>query len=238
MKTLAERLTWARAQKSLRDKMEFTQTDLANRAGVSQGSIGHLESGRSNTSRSITGIAKALEVDPIWLADGKGEPFPVQWGATSPSSNAMEVVIAEDHDPDFYQIPKVQLQLSAGLTGFQTVPELYDGSKVSVARNWVERNGYRASALIALPIKGESMEPNLYPGDVVIVNTADKTMVDGAVFAVNYEGEAVIKRLLRDGGQWWLSSDNQDQRRYHRKSCRGGECIVVGRVVRRETDRI
>ena len=124
MKTLAERLTWARAQKSLRDKMEFTQMDLASRAGVSQGAIGHLESGRTNTSRSITSIAKALEVDPAWLADGRGEPFPSQWGAVPPSADAMEVVIAEDHDPDFYQIPKVQLQLSAGLTGFQTVPEL------------------------------------------------------------------------------------------------------------------
>lgn len=238
MKTLAERLTWARAQKSLRDKMEFTQMDLASRAGVSQGAIGHLESGRTSTSRSITSIAKALEVDPAWLADGRGEPFPSQWGAVPPSADAMEVVIAEDHDPYFYQIPKVQLQLSAGLTGFQTVPELYDGSKVSVARNWVDRNGYRANSLIALSVKGESMEPNLYHGDVVIINTADKTMVDGAVFAVNYEGEAVIKRLMRDAGQWWLSSDNQDQRRFYRKSCRGGECIVVGRVVRRETDRI
>lgn len=212
--------------------------DLALRAGVSQGAIGHLESGRTSTSRSIVGIAKALEVDPAWLADGKGDAFTSQWGSVPPSSNAMEVVIAEDHDPDFYQIPKVQLQLSAGLTGFQTVPELYDGAKISVARNWVERNGFRASSLIAISIKGESMEPNLYHGDIVIVNTADTTMVDGAVFAVNYEGEAVIKRLTRDAGQWWLSSDNPDQRRFYRKSCRGGECIVVGRVVRRETDRI
>src|SRR5450830_913256 len=118
MKTLAERLTWARAQKSLRDKMEFTQMDLASRAGVSQGAIGHLESGRTSTSRSITSIAKALEVDPAWLADGRGEPFSSQWSAVPPSADAMKVVIAEDHDPDFYQIPKVQLQLSAGLTGF------------------------------------------------------------------------------------------------------------------------
>ena len=51
---------------------------------------------------------------------------------------------------------------------------------------------------------------------------------------MNYEGEAVIKRLTRDAGQWWLSSDNLDQRRFYRKSCRGGECIVVGRVVRRD----
>jgi phage repressor protein C with HTH and peptisase S24 domain len=82
------------------------------------------------------------------------------------------------------------------------------------------------------------MEPNLYEGDQVIVNTSDTKMQDGAVFAFNYEGEAVIKRLVRDQGDWWLTSDNSDQRKYARKRCRNGECIIVGRVVRRETDRI
>lgn len=238
MKKISERLIWARAQKSLRDGNDFTQVDLATRAGVSQGAIGHLESGRTNTSRSITSIAKALEVDPVWLAEGKGEPFPVAWGAVPESIDSIGVVVAEDGDPDFYQIPKVQLQLSAGITGFQTVPEIHDGSKVSVAKNWVERNKYRPSALLALTVKGESMEPNLYHGDLVIVNTDLVTMSDGMVYAVNYEGEAVIKRLSRDLGQWWLCSDNPDQRKYHRKSCRGGECLMIGRVVRRETDRI
>lgn len=238
MNTLAERLIWARAQKSLRDQREFTQSDLAAEAGVSQGNIGHLESGRTNTSRNITTISKVLGVDAIWLAEGRGEPFPVAWGTTPPLANAMRVAIAEDDDPDFYQVPKVQLRLSAGLTGFQTVPDIYDGSRLAVQKNWVDRNGYTPTKLIALTVKGESMEPSLFEGDLVIVNTADTAMSDGDVFAVNYEGEAVIKRLSRDMGQWWLSSDNPDQRKFHRKSCRSGECIVIGKVVKKESDRI
>lgn len=80
------------------------------------------------------------------------------------------------------------------------------------------------------------MEPSLYEGDLVIVNTADAQPQDGVVFAVNYEGEPVVKRLSRDAGQWWLTSDNTDQRKYHRKVCRGSDCIVIGRVVRKESD--
>jgi phage repressor protein C with HTH and peptisase S24 domain len=236
MKTLADRLIWARAQKSIRDGHEFTQADLAAKAGVSQGAIGHLETGRTSTSRSITSIAKAVEVDPVWLAEGKGDPFPTTWGATPVLADAMRVTIVEDGDPDFYQIPKVQLRLSAGLTGFQTVPDIYDGSRLSVQKNWVDRNGYSPVNLIALTIKGESMEPSLYHGDLVIINIADTSMADGGVFAVNYEGEAVVKRLTRDMGQWWLCSDNPDQRKYHRKSCRSGECLVIGRVVKKESD--
>lgn len=82
------------------------------------------------------------------------------------------------------------------------------------------------------------MAPNLYAGDLVIINTADMAMEDGVVFAVNYEGQAVVKRLTRDRGDWWLTSDNQAQQRHRRKSCRKGEYIIIGRLVRRETDRI
>ncbi|WP_431477797.1 XRE family transcriptional regulator [Massilia eburnea] len=239
MKTLAERLAWARAQKSLKEGDDFTQADLANRAGVSQGAIGHLESGRTNTSRSIIAIAKALDVDPAWLADGKGSPYPENaLGTSAVPDEAIPVTVADPGDPEFYHIPKVELQLRAGVTGFQTVPEIYDGGTLALRKNWVQRNKYAPNKLIALTVKGESMEPNLYAGDLVIINTADLSMTDGAVYAFNYEGEAVIKRLQRDQGQWWLTSDNPDQRKYHRKSARNGECIVVGRVVKRETDHI
>jgi hypothetical protein len=206
-----------------------------------------------NGARSATGtprgigeaLARKLEVGcgkPIGWMD---QSHSMDAGATMTIEQArqllpgaMPVRLTEDGGNDFYMIPKVKLQLSAGMTGFHTVPEIHDGSTLSVAKNWVDRHGYVPSRLIAVTVKGESMEPNLYAGDLVIVNTGDTCMEDGAVFAVNYEGEAVIKRLTRDRGEWWLTSDNADQRKYHRKSCRSGECIIVGRVVRRETDRI
>jgi phage repressor protein C with HTH and peptisase S24 domain len=80
------------------------------------------------------------------------------------------------------------------------------------------------------------MEPTFYEDDIVVINLADKKPVDNGVFAVNYEGEAVVKRLSRDAGQWWLMSDNPDQRKYYRRICKGTECIIVGRIVRREGD--
>lgn len=94
------------------------------------------------------------------------------------------------------------------------------------------------SDLLAIVVKGESMEPSLYDGDVIVVNTGDKNLADGAVYAVNYEGEVVVKRMIRDAGMWWLASDNADQRKYHRKLCKGAECIVIGRVVRKESTHI
>lgn len=242
MKTLAERLAWARDQKSERDGADFTQADLATRAGVSQGAIGHLESGRTSTSRSITSIAKALEVDPVWLAEGRGMPYigasigGDSSGVTSAIPGAMHVKLVDDHETDFYQIAKVTLRLEAGITGIHTEPDNRDGGYIGVPKAWADRKGYNPEQLLAINVKGASMEPTLYEDDMIVVNLADKTPQDNGIFAVNYEGEAIVKRMSRDAGEWWLTSDNTDQRRYHRKLCRTGECIIVGRVVRREGD--
>lgn len=42
------------------------------------------------------------------------------------------------------------------------------------------------------------------------------------------------KNLVRDDGQWWLTSDNQDQRRYPRVKC-NGETEIIGEVVYLQT---
>ena len=151
---------------------------------------------------------------------------------------AVEVRVAEPGDSDFVEIPMVKLRLQAGVTGFQTEPERRDGGTLGMRRNWIERTGYKPSALIAIQVKGDSMEPSLYEDDIVVINTMDRRPVDGQVFAVNYEGEAVVKRLTRDAGDWWLTSDSADQRKHHRKLCHGDACIIIGRVVRKESDRI
>ena len=65
MKTLAERLTAAR------EKMGWTQPELARAAGVkNQSTIGMLESGARRSSSYIPAIANALKVSALWLADG------------------------------------------------------------------------------------------------------------------------------------------------------------------------
>jgi phage repressor protein C with HTH and peptisase S24 domain len=150
----------------------------------------------------------------------------------------MKVTAADQDDPDFVQIPMVKLRLQAGVTGFQTEPDRRDGGTLGMRRSWLERNRLSPAQLIAIQVKGDSMEPSLYEDDIVVINTGDTKLVDGTVYAFNYEGEAVVKRLSRDAGMWWLTSDNPDQRKYHRKSVQGNECIVIGRVVRKESDRI
>lgn len=66
MDTMATRL------QAERKKRNWTQRDLARKAGVGPTTIASLESGRSHTSRKLVDIARVLGVNPTWLETGKG----------------------------------------------------------------------------------------------------------------------------------------------------------------------
>lgn len=221
----------------------LSQSDLARACGVKPPSVHGWLSGKAKFLRgeNLLQAARALNVNQDWLATGAGPMQPNEtqrepFHGLSPGS-FKRVQVLEPDDPRLTIIPKVRLRLTAGITGFEVEPEPYDGSTTTVPTDWMERRGYHRDHLIAITVRGESMEPTFYEDDLVIINTADRQPADGAVFAINYEGEPIVKRMARDAGQWWLTSDNADQRKYHRKVCRGDACIVIGRVVRKETER-
>jgi phage repressor protein C with HTH and peptisase S24 domain len=56
-----------------RSKLGWSQEDLAAKSGVSQGTIGHLESGRNKSSTLLPKIAGALGVTVEWLTGGGKE---------------------------------------------------------------------------------------------------------------------------------------------------------------------
>jgi phage repressor protein C with HTH and peptisase S24 domain len=233
MNTLAERLIWARTRK------QMTQLQLAKAAGVAQSTIGNLESGMRQTSRNIAQLANVLDVDALWLAEGKGNPERIPLSRPHLSLvNNVDAVDDNDEHAHLERIRKVTLKLSAGIAGFSVEPAEEDGDSIFFRKGWLAARGYKKEKLVAITVYGASMETGLYDGDTVVVNTAENEPRDGQVFAVNYEGEAIVKRLVRDAGEWWLSSDNPDQQRYPRKRCAGDSCIIIGRVIHKQSERI
>lgn len=218
-----------------------SQTELARACGVKPPSVHGWLNGKAKFLRgeNLLQAAKFLGVDQDWLATGKGEMLAAHHQAQSKDISGAKRVVGADFDhPDFVQIPMVKLRLSAGVTGFQADPDSRDGGTIGMRRSWLEKTKLNPDRLVAIQVKGDSMEPSLYEDDIVVINTADTRPIDGKVFAVNYEGEPVVKRFSRDAGEWWLTSDSPDQRRHHRKICRGDACIIIGRVVRKESDQI
>lgn len=139
------------------------------------------------------------------------------------------------NNPDYPAILRVRFKLSAGASGFAVEYQHNEGTPMVFSKGWYAKKGLTPDRLFAVTVSNESMKPGLNDGDIVVVNTESTTPKDSHVFAVNYEGELVIKRLIRDAGEWWLSSDNADQRRYPRKLC-GEGVFLLGEIVHKQSD--
>jgi phage repressor protein C with HTH and peptisase S24 domain len=146
--------------------------------------------------------------------------------------------VALENNPDYPSIRRVTFKLSAGTSGFGVDYDSKDSAAPIVfAKSWYEGRSLDPAKLFAVKVANGSMESGLYDGDTVVVNTAQTAPKDGHVFAANFEGQLVIKRLQRDAGEWWLSSDNPDQRRYPRKIC-DENCFLIGEIVHKQSERI
>lgn len=210
MRTLAERLVWARKQKSTRDGLEFTQQDLATKAGVTQGSIGHLESGRTSTSRRLTSIAKALDVDPVWLAEGSGQPRsdyqgipairergPDRRHSDSQQSNVFALHPEDDLPDQVISVPESKIEFSAGpgsAAGFEIVE---DNEPATYRLSWFQKYGINPDHVRRFRVSGDSMEPMLFARDTILVNLDETNVVDGKLYAIRYGDELRVKYLSR-----------------------------------------
>lgn len=224
MNTLAERI------KAAMQESGATVTELARAVGVKPPSVHDWISGKTKSLKGESAIraAKFLDVQAQWLTSGTG---PKHRSETPP-----QLVDLEAH-PDLVLVPRVEFKLSAGVSGYQVEVPHGNGKPIFFRRDWFETHKYQPDKLLAVRISGASMEPSLWDGDLVVINTEDTKPHDGDVFALNYEGEMVIKRLKRDAGEWWACSDNIDTRRYPPKRCTE-DVQVIGRIVYRQGEKI
>lgn len=207
--------------RAIRKLRGLTLEQLAITIGSDGGNLSRIETGKQRvTDDMLMTIATALSVPPSELfidrSAGSEEPDP---------------------SGQFTPIRRVQFRLSAGVSGFSVEYLNGDAPPIFFRADWMASKGYRADKLFAVKVVGRSMEPGLYEGDMVVVDTTDTVPSDGVVYAVNYEGELGIKRLRRDAGQWWLSSDNPDKTRFSDKIC-GDGVFLIGRIVHKSSDHV
>ena len=136
------------------------------------------------------------------------------------------------------RIKRVNLMMSAGAPDLTVDAQESAQDNVYLDRAWLRSRGYDGQRLMALAMTGDSMAPGLYAGDTIVVNRADTQPRDGEVFVVNYEGTLLIRRLVREAGAWWLCADSTEQRRFRRKRYTGAQCVMLGRVVYKLSERI
>jgi len=190
MKLMGDRL------KEAREDAKLTQDQLAARSGVSQGLIGQIESGRNKGSRYVFALASALQVSPLWLAEGKGSRQPGLM-------NVME-------GPEIRgRVPLISWVAASNFAA------AVDNFQPGDAEEWVETTKPVNQHTYALRVSGSSMtnptgqEPTFPDGSKIIV---EPNLIDRPERLVNLfvivrreeEGTATFKQLIRDGDKFIL----------------------------------
>ena len=217
-------------------ELGLKQTDIAKKTGASKASVSNWFSGKDSPTRFVIELSKALKCEPEWLLDGKH----IQKSLIDiygPDENAEYIghIDAWDSntelDEDEVEVPFfMDVELAAGVGGELAI-ETY-GPKLRFSKSTLRRCGVQAEAAACVKVSGNSMEPRLFDGDVVGVNTLDKNIVDGKVYAINHSGLLRVKRLYRlpGGGLRINSINNLEHPDEHCSQNQLKDLIIIGRV--------
>lgn len=197
-KTFSERLT------ETREALGMSQSELARKMNVTPQAVQQWESTTTPRQHRVDLLAKILSVSASFLL----------FGANLESKNQTnENRVSFAPSSRFVQIPILDASLAAGAGSYVTDDVIKE--YMPMDREWLERYQVNKDKANIVPIRGESMEPTLMSGDLLLINTAVHKPISGKIFAFDFDGDLRIKRFnKRLDGSWLISSDNDDKNLY------------------------
>ena len=217
MQTLGTRIRLARKNAKL------TQIQLAKKMGVSGPTVSQWESD-DFAPKNMLLLAECLRTSTDWLLYG------VQQDNQTKSDGSFEGKLStwDDKTPldtDEVEVPfYTQVNLSAG-NGIIADVENH-GPKLRFSKSSLRSQGVEHEAVACVKVSGNSMEPVLPNGSTVGIDTANKTIVDGKMYAINHDGMLRVKLLYTlPGNGLRLRSYNQDE--YPDESYHGDQAKVI-----------
>lgn len=172
---------------------------------------------RHDTAERIARFAQ-LELD--WIERGKGPmskvPFPSSTeddfledagfdllddysdrldGEPETGEDAYEFQLPRLPEPDttnFMFVPKTTGRVSAGgglHFAFSEIPQ----TKLAFRRQWLEKVASDPGRVLVMTVEGDSMEPVLFDGDLVMIDLGRRRLKTGTVFAISMGGIVVLK---------------------------------------------
>lgn len=209
----------------------------AKKIDVSDGALRAYLAGTSEPSmRILIALAKEGDVNIDWLATGEGE--------MRPSSNKAQ----QDHhlSSSFFMNVPDDKQNPANGDEFTIIPvyDVYDPAGyrsqeeswlqhgyLAFRRDWLKNKGLEAKHLTIIAAKGDSMEPTISDGDIMLVDISIDRVIDDAIYIIQASRYLAVKRIqLTPDGSLTIISDNQ---RYEKQTIspeQAKEVKIAGRV--------
>lgn len=231
METIAQRL------KKIRTERGLSQAKLAERAGVSQGTVGNIESGQRGYGESIVDIAAALQTTPRYLRLETDDPS-INAPASAPNARLLDMPLrsADEDDVQTHQIEYWDAKGSCG-GGSHNDAEALKGY-LAKEPTWFQRYDVRPKNAVAIIADGDSMADFIVDGDIVIFDRSKTEPQSGFIYLIQHPDGLRIKQLRRDiNGTWILESRNPNKAHYPDEIIppEKGELLVIkGKFVYRQ----
>lgn len=197
-------------------KKKFTEQILSVLAsGVAKYGTAYALSQKSGVSKS--NMSRWLSGTPPRTADI--EPVMDLLGA--------RIVLPNDALIDYDLVPKVAAKAGAGAS-LETSDEtegLY-----AFRKDFMGREHICARNAVMLDVVGDSMEPEFYEGDTLLVDKSDIEIRDGKVYVVTLGDELRVKRIFNSLNGLILRSDNPKYPDIHVEGPDLETFVVHGRV--------
>lgn len=133
---------------------------------------------------------------------------------------------------DYARVPLYDVEASAGGGAAVAGEEVLN--VLAFRKDWLSTE-LRVSEkdLSLIFVSGESMEPTLRPGDMVLIVRQNGQPVEDGIYVVRLEDALLVKRLQRlPGGRLQVSSDNPAYKPFEIDvKTSGGDFVIIGKVV-------
>lgn len=133
--------------------------------------------------------------------------------------------------PDFIPIPRFAVDAAAGpgaLVDTETQTGFY-----AFNRSWLARRHLDPKSLAVISVRGDSMEPRLSDGDLILVDRAQKQISDGIAYVLRLGSDLLVKYVQRigPGAISILSANTLYPPREIDIAALDGELEIIGRVI-------
>lgn len=216
---------------------------FADATGLSESRIAQLLStkyrrGEAFTEKTARKVEKLAGLSPMYFdqgavplapdaeqTGGDDDGFVVSVQGVDALGQRVSVGARQDTTP----IRAVKIKIQAGSDGFVAEPDFnIDGGYFNVPTEVIASLKIDPANLIITTFRGRSMEPMYFDGDKGLVDLSQKKPVENECFVVNWNGETLVKCLIKKSDGWCLYSFNRD---FPSISVRSGHCSIIGMVV-------
>lgn len=157
---------------------------FSERVGVNYRTIQHYIAGERKVGVEFSEkLSEQMGVSASWVLTGIGDQMLIK--------NA----VSEDSRGGFVPIKRYPVEASAG-HGTQIDTETGTGY-YAFNQKWLDRRGLKSNSLSVISVRGDSMEPDLYDNDLLLLDHAQTDLIDSQIYAVQFSNDLYVKRIQR-----------------------------------------